>query len=69
MARVTFREERCKGCGLCIQVCPVKIIAFGDKLNVKGYHPAGVTEENMTKCIGCASCGKMCPDVVIKVEK
>ncbi len=24
MAKVTFREERCKGCGLCIEVCPKK---------------------------------------------
>jgi 2-oxoglutarate ferredoxin oxidoreductase subunit delta len=69
MAKVTFREERCKGCGLCIPVCPAKIIVFDEKLNVKGYHPATVTEDNMGKCIGCASCAKMCPDVVIKVEK
>jgi len=26
MARVTFREDRCKGCGLCIHVCPKQII-------------------------------------------
>lgn len=69
MSRVTFREERCKGCGLCISVCPVKIIEFDEKLNIKGYHPAIVAEENMGKCLGCASCARMCPDVVITVEK
>jgi 2-oxoglutarate ferredoxin oxidoreductase subunit delta len=69
MTRVTFKEDRCKGCGLCIDVCPMKIIGFSDSLNEKGYHPAKVTEENMSKCIGCASCGKMCPDCVITVEK
>lgn len=69
MARVTFREERCKGCGLCISVCPKKIIEFSEKLNVKGYHPAGVKEEKMKECIGCASCARICPDVVITVEK
>jgi 2-oxoglutarate ferredoxin oxidoreductase subunit delta len=69
MARVTFREDRCKGCGLCIEVCPKKIVEFHEKLNIKGYHPAGVKEENMEKCIGCASCAKICPDVVITVEK
>ncbi|HEX3026879.1 MAG TPA: 4Fe-4S binding protein, partial [Clostridia bacterium] len=37
------------------------------KLNKKGYHPAHVTD--MEKCIGCAMCATMCPDVAIKVER
>ncbi|MGL4730378.1 MAG: 4Fe-4S binding protein [Clostridium sp.] len=69
MAKVSFREERCKGCGNCIVVCPKKIITFSQGLNVKGYHPATVTEEKQAECIGCASCAKMCPDLVITVEK
>lgn len=69
MARVVFREERCKGCGNCINVCPKKIISFSDKLNVKGYHPAEVSKDNMDKCIGCAFCARMCPDCVITVMK
>jgi 2-oxoglutarate ferredoxin oxidoreductase subunit delta len=69
MPRVNFREDRCKGCGLCINVCPKKIISFSKGLNIKGYHPAAITDEKMKECIGCASCGKMCPDCVITVEK
>ena len=69
MPRVDFREDRCKGCGHCIVVCPKKIISFSDRLNIKGYHPSTVTQEKMKECIGCASCGKMCPDLVITVEK
>lgn len=69
MAKTTFREDRCKGCGLCISVCPKRIIEFDDKLNIKGYHPAIVKEERMAECIGCASCARICPDVVITVEK
>lgn len=68
MSKVTFREERCKSCGLCIQVCPKKIIHENqEKLNAKGYFPAEVTE--MDKCIGCAFCAVICPDCVITVEK
>lgn len=68
MAKVTFREERCKGCGLCIHVCPKKIIRENpDRLNAKGYYPAEVIE--MDKCIGCAFCAIICPDCVIEVEK
>jgi 2-oxoglutarate ferredoxin oxidoreductase subunit delta len=68
MAKVTFREERCKGCGLCIHVCPRRIIRENpEKLNIKGYYPAEITD--MNKCIGCAFCATICPDCVITVEK
>jgi 2-oxoglutarate ferredoxin oxidoreductase subunit delta len=68
MAKVTFDEALCKGCGLCVMACPKKIITLaGDKLNAKGYHPACVAD--MEKCIGCAFCATMCPDCVITVEK
>ena len=68
MSQVTFRDDRCKGCSLCAEVCPKKIIHLSkDKINEKGFHPAEVTE--MEKCIGCAFCAMMCPDLVITVEK
>lgn len=68
MAKVTFLTDRCKGCGLCVVACPKKIVALSaDKINVKGYHPAELTDADA--CIGCASCAKMCPDCVITVEK
>jgi len=37
--------------------------------NRKGYHPATVRPEDMEKCVGCASCAKMCPDSIITVER
>ena len=68
MAKVIFNEERCKGCGLCVTACPKGIVALEkEKINAKGYHPAGVNEQE--KCIGCASCALMCPDTVITVER
>jgi 2-oxoglutarate ferredoxin oxidoreductase subunit delta len=66
--RVSFDENKCKGCELCTTVCPVKIVVMDkERINVKGYHPATVKE--MDKCIACSSCAKICPDVVIKVER
>ncbi len=65
---VHFDEKKCKGCGLCTTACPVKIVYLQkDKINLKGYTPAGVTDPD--KCIGCTNCALMCPDQVITVER
>ncbi|MBW8383267.1 MAG: 4Fe-4S binding protein, partial [Youngiibacter sp.] len=44
MPKVVFREERCKSCGQCVIACPVKIISFTERINEKGYRPAGIPE-------------------------
>lgn len=68
MAKVLFRKERCKGCSLCVSVCPKKLVQLKcDELNEKGFNPAGV--EEMEKCTGCAMCATMCPDNVIEVYR
>lgn len=68
MAKISFREERCKGCALCVKACPKGIIAMStDKYNNKGFHIAECVDSDA--CIGCAFCAMMCPDVVITVEK
>lgn len=68
MAKTVFDEENCKGCGLCISVCPQKIIALQkDKLNSKGFHPSGVVD--MDRCTGCTLCATICPDCVITVYR
>ncbi|BHH82411.1 4Fe-4S binding protein [Desulforhopalus sp. 52FAK] len=62
-----FDSERCKGCGMCVAVCPEKIISLDESVtNQKGYHPAII--RNYEKCTGCCSCAMMCPDVAITVE-
>jgi 2-oxoglutarate ferredoxin oxidoreductase subunit delta len=67
MARVVFNSERCKGCELCVGVCPKGIVRIAEHFNAQGYHPAEVVEQD--KCIGCAFCARMCPDTVIEVYK
>ena len=67
-AILTFDRDRCKGCELCNAACPKKILALDlETVNKKGYHPAGVTDISL--CIACASCARICPDSVITVEK
>jgi 2-oxoglutarate ferredoxin oxidoreductase subunit delta len=65
--KLTFEYDKCKGCGICVAFCPVKIL-YLDKasLNKNGYNIIKMTDSE--KCIGCAQCATMCPDSVISVE-
>lgn len=68
-SRVEFREDRCKGCLLCIEACPTGIIQQSNRFNQKGYKVVEITPEMMTECKGCAFCAMICPDYVINVFK
>ena len=63
--RLEFNKDKCKGCELCISVCPKKILTLDGVVNAKGYRPAGVA--NQAECIGCQSCAMMCPDLCITI--
>ena len=68
MPQIIVDENLCKGCELCVDSCPRKIIRLSpDRINLKGYHPAELTDAE--KCTGCKACALMCPDVAIKVER
>ena len=68
MAKLTFKTDKCKGCGLCVDVCPKKVLTLAaDKINAQGHHP--VEAVNMDDCIACAFCATMCPDCIITVDR
>ena len=48
---VKFNRDKCKGCELCANACPKKIIAMQPAVNRLGYRPAGVAAELMEQCI------------------
>jgi 2-oxoglutarate ferredoxin oxidoreductase subunit delta len=60
---VIINRERCKGCGLCVEFCPVKGLVLDTALNRLGYHPPLV--KNALACTGCDLCGWYCPDFAI----
>ncbi|MBR9979979.1 MAG: 4Fe-4S dicluster domain-containing protein [Desulfatitalea sp.] len=59
--------NRCKGCGLCVMVCPKKVLELSDQVNNMGYFPA--YQARPEDCILCAICCTMCPDVAISITE
>lgn len=60
-------KDRCKGCGLCVTVCPKKVLEISDQVNKKGYFPA--FRARPEDCIYCAMCCTICPDVAITITE
>ncbi len=62
--KISIDTERCKGCGLCVMICPRKCILTARESNQNGYFPAQATNSG---CIGCAQCAIVCPEGIIEV--
>ncbi len=57
LLRIDVNE--CKGCGLCIEACPPRVIALSERLNHYGYRTA---EYAGAGCTGCGICFMACPE-------
>lgn len=64
--KIIINTERCKGCGLCVQVCPRASIAISKRSNKSGYFPAEVKNSD---CTGCTACAIICPETIIEVHR
>jgi 2-oxoglutarate ferredoxin oxidoreductase subunit delta len=63
---VKIDVEACKGCDLCIDACPPRVLAMTtDRVNRRGYR----YPELEAGCTGCRACAQVCPDFVFQVWK
>jgi 2-oxoglutarate ferredoxin oxidoreductase subunit delta len=65
--RIVVDTERCKGCALCVGVCPQRVLALSEEVNAAGYHPARLLDT--VGCTGCAVCALICPDAALTVYR
>ena len=58
LPRIVISAERCKGCAICVDFCPTKV------LEMKGTI---VAVKNLEACTRCQLCDLRCPDFAIQV--
>ena len=54
----------CKGCELCVSICPRRAITLSKDVNKNGFH---FPESNGTACSGCGQCAIICPEAAIEI--
>ncbi len=59
MVRIELHEEACRGCEMCVDVCPTDVFTFD-----AGKSRAQVNE--VEDCIACLSCTYLCPSGAIR---
>jgi 2-oxoglutarate ferredoxin oxidoreductase subunit delta len=63
--RIVIVEHLCKGCGICVEFCPVKVLKTGSQMTKEGIYPPEVIDA--ARCTGCLICQHYCPDFAIFV--
>jgi NAD-dependent dihydropyrimidine dehydrogenase PreA subunit len=58
--KVTVDEEKCIGCGSCVDICPSEVYELQNE-------KAAVV--NVEECVGCESCVESCEQGAITVEE
>lgn len=58
-SNVYVHDDKCIGCGECVEICPVKIFEMIDGKSVP------ITPE---ECLGCESCTEVCSADAITVD-
>lgn len=60
-ARFDITAEWCKGCDICVKMCPERCLRLNDELVAELTDPEA--------CTGCRICEWLCPDFAIRVRR
>lgn len=67
MPKITVNSNWCKGCHICVEVCPRQVLAVDEDAFLRGFHPVRVVSPE--DCTICRQCELLCPDLAIIVEE
>lgn len=62
---VVIDEELCKGCHICISVCPRDVLEKAEEVDSRGFFLPVV--KDLESCVVCRLCEMECPDFAISV--
>ncbi len=57
--------ERCKGCKICVELCPREVLQVSEGTNQKGYHYPEIAPGKEGACVNCEFCTMVCPEFAI----
>lgn len=60
VATLELNEEKCIGCGMCVEVCPQNVIV------INGANLAWI--QNRDACMECGACSRNCPTEAVSVQ-
>ena len=63
--QVYLIPERCKGCSICVELCPRQVLQVSSNTNAKGYHYPEVAPGKEEECVHCDFCTMVCPEFAI----
>jgi 2-oxoglutarate ferredoxin oxidoreductase subunit delta len=63
--QVYLIPERCKGCNICIELCPQEVLRVSNQTNAKGYHLPEIVPSKERACVHCEFCSVVCPEFAI----
>jgi 2-oxoglutarate ferredoxin oxidoreductase subunit delta len=62
---IVIDPKLCKGCHICIAMCPQSVLAKSQEVDNRGFFLPKVV--NLNACTVCHICELECPDFAIKV--
>ncbi len=59
MYEITIDNDKCTGCGECVDICPAEVLELEKEKCVAA---------NIEECLGCESCVETCPESAITLS-